>query len=40
MTKQEQKQDGMCYECADNVWEEISISSEHYWTHTNEEDKI
>lgn len=34
MTKQEEKQDGMCQSCADNVWEEINGRNSH-WENQN-----
>ena len=33
MTKQEEKQDGMCWTCADNVWIEMTTDKDHYWEH-------
>ena len=33
MTKQEAAQDGMCSNCADNVWFEMHSNKEHKWYH-------
>lgn len=37
MTNQEFKQDGMCWNCADNVWAEMQAKEgEYVWTHPKE----
>lgn len=33
MTPEEVEQDGMCYACADNVWEEMHNNIDHHWEH-------
>ena len=38
MTKQEDKQDGMCSWCADNVWVEITSEHEYHWYHSEREN--
>ena len=34
MTSEEVEQDGMCWKCADHVWNEMDGGdTEYYWTH-------
>jgi hypothetical protein len=35
MTKQEKKQDGMCQNCADHVWNEMTTKGDYYWENQN-----
>lgn len=33
MTKREKKQDGMCSNCANHVWVEMTSKTNHIWYH-------
>ena len=35
MTKEEYKQDGMCWDCADHVWNEMTSTEPYKWHHPN-----
>ncbi len=38
MTKEEDDQDGMCWHCADNVWNEITSNKISGWKHSDRVD--
>jgi hypothetical protein len=38
MTKEEYHDDGMCQNCADNVWHELTSQGDHTWENQNKEE--
>ncbi len=38
MTNQEQDQDGMCWHCADSVWNELTSNDTVKWKHSDRVD--
>ena len=39
MTKREVEQDGMCSNCADNVWKEMRSFAEYKWYHVQKKEE-
>ena len=38
MTKEENDQDGMCWHCAGNVWNEMTTGTNNDWKHSDRVD--